>query len=198
MDHTIVGAAGVEHSRSQQPAKQGRRSARDQQPAIADAIASTAVPSAEQLCFYGLCGGAGVTTLASAVGFGWDGSAFGLPEPPARRLPLVAVTRSNAHGLRRAQQEAAVWAAHRHAEPWQQLGLVVVADAPGRLPPSLHELLDLASGGWPRLWRIGWIEDLRLGQPPTAVSAESAIAELRNDLLGLMSGRNQPVTKKRP
>lgn len=139
------------------------------------------------LCFYGLCGGAGVTTVASAVGFGNDASTSGLSEPNGEiPLPLVAVTRSHAHGLQRAQQEAASWAAHGHMTSYAQVGLVIVADAPGRLPRPLRELLDLVSGGWPRVWRIDWVEALRLGEPPTAIANERAVVNLRRDLLQLL------------
>jgi len=46
------------------------------------------------------------------------------------------------------------------------LGLVVVADAPGRLPKPLRDLTDLVTGGAPRAWRVGWQEKWRQGNPP--------------------------------
>jgi hypothetical protein len=154
-------------------------------------------PTEAQLCFYGLCGGGGVTTVAAAVGFGKDASATGLPAPNGTTAqPLVAVTRSHAHGLQRAQQEAAAWAAHGHTGSWRQVGLVVVADAPGRLPRPLQELLDLASGGWPRVWRVDWFEVLRLGEPPTAIATARSVANLRNDLLGLLPDLDHSDSKE--
>jgi hypothetical protein len=74
---------------------------------------------------------------------------------------------------------------------------VVVADMPGRLPRPLRELLDLVSGGWPRIWRIDWIEALRLGEPPTAIANERAVVNLRSDLLELLPDLSHTDMKER-
>lgn len=44
------------------------------------------------------------------------------------------------------------------------LGLVVVADAPGRLPRILRNRVRLVSGAVPRLWEIPWVGPWRLGE----------------------------------
>lgn len=56
---------------------------------------------------------------------------------------------------------AAQWASG--AVPVDLLGLAVVADAPGRLPGPLRDLVRLVGGGVPHLWRVPWSEDWRLG-----------------------------------
>jgi hypothetical protein len=43
------------------------------------------------------------------------------------------------------------------------LGLVVMADAPGRVPRSLRDLLQVVSGGVPRTWTVPWVEAWRVG-----------------------------------
>lgn len=127
----------------------------------------------------GLHGGAGVTTLARAVPGGAD---FGrLPgEEGWPALPVVAVCRSHAGGLEAAQRWAA-WAAEHGEVP--VLGLVVTADAPGRLPRQLESMVRLISGGYPSLWRLPWVKAWRLGQPPTPANTPPAYRHLLKDLI---------------
>ncbi|MGI5347351.1 DUF6668 family protein [Streptomyces sp. CA-250714] len=113
----------------------------------------------------GVHGGAGVTTLERAVPGGQDAHrAWPVSEVPQ---PVVLVARSSAGGLKAAQSAAQQWAS-RTVTGVELLGLVVVADAPGRRPRVLRDLLRLASGAVPRLWEIPWVEAWRLGEPATA------------------------------
>lgn len=127
-------------------------------------------------------GGAGSSTLAAAAGGGGvdAGRQWPVPEPPGiARVVLVA--RTHASGLRAAQAGARQWAAG--AVPRVQLlGLVAVADAPGRLPRPLRELLELIEGGFPRVWRLPWVEALRLGDPPAQAGLPTSFARLTTDL----------------
>lgn len=112
----------------------------------------------------GCHGGAGVSTLAAAVPGGRDAErAWPLP-PPRRTSRVVLVARTNADGLHAAQDAARQWAAGR-VPGVTVLGLVAVADMPGRLPRPLAALLHLVGGGVPRLWVVPWIDALRLGRP---------------------------------
>ena len=52
------------------------------------------------------------------------------------------------------------WAAGQ-TPPVQLLGLLLVADAPGRLPKPLAHLASTLAGGVPRSWQLGWIPELR-------------------------------------
>ncbi|MFI6662838.1 DUF6668 family protein [Streptomyces sp. NPDC050523] len=113
----------------------------------------------------GVHGGAGVSTLEEAVPGGRDA---GRSWPVSRNSPpVVLVARSTARGLRAAQNAAQQWASHM-VTGVDLLGLVVVADAPGRRPRALRDLVQLVSGAVPRLWEMPWVEPWRLGEPPLA------------------------------
>ncbi|MFF7684492.1 DUF6668 family protein [Microbacterium sp. NPDC007973] len=129
----------------------------DQLP-IADQRATPAV------WWLGAHGGAGESTLATlapgwsaAAGHAWPRSANGEP------TPVVIVARSNAAGLRAAQNALRQWAAK--LTPSNVLGLVVMADAPGRMPRALRDLLAVVGGGGPRTWTVPWVDAWRLDDP---------------------------------
>jgi hypothetical protein len=140
-------------------------------------------------CWVGLHGGSGVSTLAAAAGAGTDVSRV-LPGPGRKvPVPVVNVARTSAFGLVRAQQVA------RLSEngvtvlggPGALLGLVLVADAPGRLPKPLAELRHLVSGGFSRVWDIPWVEAWRLGDPPTEANAPKELRRMVEDLRSMTS-----------
>jgi hypothetical protein len=128
--------------------------------------------------WHGLHGGAGVNTLDRAVP---GGHVFGIDDDhdtwPA--LPVVAVVRSHAAGLQAARNFAAMIA---DAPGWFVLGLVVVADTPGRLPRDLERLVQLVSGGYPTLWRCPWVEEWRRGEPITPRNVPHPYQQLLRDL----------------
>ncbi|UGQ12304.1 hypothetical protein LO772_01445 [Yinghuangia sp. ASG 101] len=112
----------------------------------------------------GCHGGAGVSTLASAVAGGRE-STKAWPIPAKGNVSrVVLVARTNAPGLAMAQVAARQWAAGR-VPGVTLLGLVAVADAPGRLPRQLAELLRLVAGGVPKAWFVPWIDALRFDRP---------------------------------
>ncbi|MFD4524113.1 DUF6668 family protein [Streptomyces sp. NPDC058470] len=112
----------------------------------------------------GVHGGAGVTTLERAVPGGRDA---GLAWPVSVESPsVVLVARSGANGIEAAQNAARQWASGM-VPGVDLLGLVVVADAPGRRPRVLQNLVRLVSGAVPRLWEVPWVEPWRLGESPT-------------------------------
>jgi len=130
----------------------------------------------------GVHGGAGVTTLEQAVPGGRDaGRAW-----PAATLPqsVVLVARSGANGIAAAQNAAQQWASGMVAGV-DLLGLVVVADAPGRQPRVLQDLVRLVSGAVPRLWEIPWVEPWRLGGSPLE-NLPKQCAPLARDLARLV------------
>lgn len=136
----------------------------------------------------GCHGGAGASTLATVIPTGADaGRYWPVPiYPGVGRVVLVA--RTHAHGLRSAQAAARQWASGMLPGHVQLLGLVVIADAPGRLPKPLRDLLRLISGGVPRTWEIPWVEGLRFGDPPARTSLPAAFAELASALQQITSG----------
>jgi hypothetical protein len=142
-------------------------------------------------CFVGCHGGAGATTVTLAVPGGADaGRYWPLPQHPDI-CRVVLVTRAHASGLRAAQMAARQWACG--ALPTVQLlGLAVVADAPGRRPKPLRELLELVSGGVPRVWELPWVEALRLGDPPGQIPLPAAFSAMAADLHHLVTGGPRP------
>jgi hypothetical protein len=87
---------------------------------------------------------------------------------------VLAVCRSSVTSLAAARRFAAGWA-EGGLGGMTLWGLVVVADAPGALPKVLWDLVRLTKGGFPRVWRVPWVEAWRRGVAP----AEHAPPEVR-------------------
>lgn len=141
-------------------------------------------PRAAELWWLGVHGGAGESSLAALVA-GWPAAGHGWPRPPGDAPARVVLTaRSNVRGLRAAQTAARQWAAGLvpHVDV---LGLVIVADAPGRLPRPLRDVAQVISGGLPRTWTVPWIESWRLGEPPALSDAPREVRRLVDDLRAL-------------
>lgn len=141
---------------------------------------------AAELWWLGTHGGAGQSMLAGLVP-GWAEAGRGWPVVPTSltRSRVVLVARSNARGLRSAQAAAQQWAAGM--VPFANLlGLVVVADAPGRLPKPLRELKQLVGGGVPRMWTVPWLETVRLGESLSLGDAPREVRQMVDDLRALI------------
>ena len=115
----------------------------------------------------GAHGGAGEDTVAALVA-GARPTGHAWPTPDAAHgggtASVVLVARTHAAGLLAARAALAQWADGR--VPGVRLaGLVLVADAPGRLPRPLAQLAQRVAGGAPRTWRLGWQEAWRLAPP---------------------------------
>jgi len=124
----------------------------------------TDIQALAPLWWVGVHGGAGESTLAQLVpGSRPAQHAWPLPsEPgPGTRVPVVLVARSHWSGLRMAQNAATEWASST-TPGIELLGLVVMADAPGRLPKPLRDLAKVVGGGVPRIWRLPWVQEWRL------------------------------------
>lgn len=149
------------------------------------------LPSYEQaqradLWWLGVHGGAGESSLADLVPE-WRAADHGWPRQPGLTPARVVLTaRSNMCGLRAAQSAATQWAAGLvpHVEV---LGLVIVADAPGRLPRPLREFAQLVSGGLPRVWNVPWIESWRLEETPTLENSPREVRRLVSDLQAILN-----------
>ena len=107
-------------------------------------------------------------------------------------LPVVVVARTSAYGLSQAQRVAAVAASPDGFNVLERsalvVGLVLVADAPGRLPRPLVELKHLVSGGYLRVWDVAWVEEWRLGDPPNQANTPKDVRRLVKDLAALTLG----------
>jgi len=129
----------------------------------------------------GAHGGAGESTLeelfsgSRGAGRCWPLSATNVA--PAR---VVLVARTHAHGLTAAQTAIREWAGG--GVDVLLLGLVLIADAPGRLPHGLRRLAGLVAGGVPALWSVPWIEAWRVGEPPAPHNAPKIVRRLLEDL----------------
>ena len=129
----------------------------------------------------GAHGGAGESTLeelfsgSRAAHHSWPLTAANLP--PAR---VVLTARTHAHGLKAAQSAIREWAAGDAQV--LLLGLVLIADAPGRLPHGLRQLAGLIAGGVPAVWSLPWIEAWRVGEPPAPHNAPKVVRRLLEDL----------------
>lgn len=84
---------------------------------------------------------------------------------------MMVVARTHAAGLYAAQQALREWAAGG-SPPVALLGLVLVADAPGRLPRRLAHLATVVAGAAPASMRVPFIQRLRVGETVTASDSE--------------------------
>ena len=136
------------------------------------------------LWWLGTHGGAGESTLATLVP-SWPAADHAWPRTPQGPARVALVARTNERGLRTAQAAARQWAAGLvpHVEV---VGLVLMADAPGRLPKALRDLAQVVGGGVPRVWNVPWIEPLRLGVPLTHATVPREVRQLVDELRTLV------------
>lgn len=127
--------------------------------------------SAYGLGWVGAHGGAGVTTLSIVLG-GTDLRAA-WPDPvrgdPAR---IMLVARTHAQGLRAASRALNALREGRHPAGMELVGLVLVADAPGRLPPPLLARIRLLRSVAP-VWRVPWVAPWRLGRKVSSLPKQA-------------------------
>lgn len=154
-------------------------------PDVSDQLPTQAMAPAE-LYWLGVHGGAGESTLEKlepdwlAAGHQWPKAD---PSSPAR---VVLVARTHMHGLRAAQNAASQWASGLVPNV-EVLGLVLIADAPGRIPKPLREFAQLVSGGVPRTWQIPWIEQWRFEEHVPLAQTPRAVRHLIEELATLVS-----------
>lgn len=131
----------------------------------------------------GVHGGAGESTLA-ALAQGTRPAQHGWPiaDPPNVATNVVLVARSNYHGLTAAQRAATEWASGALGNSVTLAGLVLIADAPGRLPKPLRDLQQVVAGGLPRVWTLPWVDAWRLGPADPSTPLPKAFRELFAEL----------------
>ena len=137
-------------------------------------------PQPSGLWWLGVHGGAGESTLAGLMPAS-RAAEHAWPRQPSAIARVLLVARTNMRGLRAAQAAATQWAAGLvpHAEV---VGLVLVADAPGRLPRPLRETAQVVSGGVPRTWSVPWVETWRLGELAAPSDAPRDVRRLLDEL----------------
>jgi hypothetical protein len=125
--------------------------------------------------------GAGESTLerifrgSRAAGHRWPVA------PPGNAPVVVLVARTDARGLRAAQSAMRDW--QTRGLNLRLLGLVLMADAPTRLPRALRDLQRVVSGGVPRVWSLPWVESWRVGEVPSRANSPREAERLLEDLL---------------
>lgn len=131
----------------------------------------------------GAHGGAGESTLA-ALTPGWSAaSGHAFPRhTDGTTSQVVIVARSNAAGLRAAQNALRQWGAG--LTPSHVLGLIVIADAPGRIPRILRDRAAIIGGGGPRTWHVPWIDAWRF-EDPTSVPVPRDLQRIFDELRAL-------------
>ncbi|MEF9915583.1 hypothetical protein RJT17_36560 [Streptomyces sp. P5-A9] len=117
-------------------------------------------------------GGAGATSLAEVIGGVDVGSRW--PEP-SRGEPrrIVLVGRTSARGLRSVSQALAALDEGRAPKGLDLLAVVLVADAPGRLPLSLLSRIRVIRSVV-HVHRVPWIPAWRLDRTPKALPRQLA------------------------
>lgn len=123
-------------------------------------IRRSTVNGAPLLWIVGAHGGAGTSTWARILSVGDVGASWPQHVNPTRALSVVVCCRSTAAGLRAAQDVGIEWASG--ALPGQLVGLIVGADAPGRMPRELRELREVTSGAYPHSIFVPWQAQWRL------------------------------------
>ena len=150
--------------------------------------------SGAPLWWVGVHGGAGEWTLAQLVPQ-WRQAehAWPLVVGTSAAAPTVLVARSSVRGLRAAQLAATQWASGivPHVTV---LGLVVIADAPGRLPRPIRHLVKVVGGGVPRVWQVPWVEAWRLGEDVALQTSPREVRKLVDDLRALLQAGAERTT----
>ena len=128
----------------------------------------------------GAHGGAGETTIADLIA---GGRAAGHAWPIATEDDppnVLLVARTTHRGLHAAQSALREWASG--VVPVQLAGLVLIADAPGRMPKHLRQQAGVLGKAAPECWRIPWIAAWRDGNlDPGALPA--SVRELLSALV---------------
>ncbi|CAL9615210.1 hypothetical protein SUDANB108_05742 [Streptomyces sp. enrichment culture] len=122
-------------------------------------------------------GGAGATSLAEALGGADIGARW--PEP-ARGEPrrIVLVGRTSARGLRAVSRALGALRDGKAPQGLDLLAVVLVADAPGRLPLGLLRRIRVVRSVAP-VQRVPWIPAWRVGGQPKYLPRQlSALADL--------------------
>jgi hypothetical protein len=139
---------------------------------------------AAQFYIVGAHGGAGVSTVAALTG-GYDVG----PAWPHTGGPVLLCARTSYVALQAARFALRDVAAGGVPHV-QLLGLVLIADAPGRLPRELRGAVKKLQGATPHLWAVPWHPPWRLGATPDADNAPRAVRRLMRDLLYLVPDLN--------
>ncbi|MET8088376.1 hypothetical protein [Micromonospora sp. NPDC005237] len=159
-----------------QPVMLRRPRERDERP-----IRHRDVLSDEGIGWIGAHGGAGASTLTrllggTDIGCRWPDAAIG---DPAR---VAVVGRTSLDGLRAVSRALNAMREGRHPAGMRLVGVVLIADAPGRLPAPLLGRIRLLRAIAP-VHRVPWVPSYRVGaepkRPPRQLARLAALVEAR-------------------
>lgn len=152
-------------------------------PEAADRLPFWNVGHWSPLWVVGAHGGAGESTLAALIP-GATATGHHWPQQTDGVLRAVVVARSNLRGLVAARAAAQQWAS-RLVPGVELIGLVVMADAPGRLPRPLRDLLQVVAGGFARTWTVPWIDAWRTVEQVDPSAAPREVRRVVDELTAL-------------
>jgi hypothetical protein len=138
---------------------------------------SSVIPATAAAPFWwlGVHGGAGESSLA-ALFPGFPAAEHQWPVHRSARTRVVLVARTNHRGMSAVQAAMRDWSASYRGHT-DVLGLVLMADRPGKLPRPLRDLLRDLGGATPNLWRLPWIENWTVGEVPSLANAPTKEVE---------------------
>ncbi|MBB2959568.1 DUF6668 family protein [Pseudoclavibacter helvolus] len=160
-------------------------------PDRADQLGTRPFHREAELFLVGAHGGAGESSLA-ALSPNWVAAGHAWPHVTTsnNRSRVVIVARSNMQGLLDAQRAATQWGSG--LVPFVDVvGLVIVADAPGKLPRPLRDFAAIVGGGVPRVWNVPWSDALRLGELPDPTTAHKDVRAFVTDLTAILTGASR-------
>lgn len=113
----------------------------------------------------GAHGGAGTTTVARLLNIVDMGPLWPVP---SRGMPcyVLVAARTNAAGLDAASRMLASYRGRRYPQDSFLLGVVLMADAPGRLPKAISRSITILSSAVP-VTRVPWVCPWRIGEITT-------------------------------
>lgn len=152
-------------------------------PDLVDRLPRRDTADSATVWWLGVHGGAGESTLAAlATGTRAASHAWPLSTVTEVRNRVVLVARTNYAGLVAAQRAATEWASDTLNGRVDLAGLVLMADAPGRLPKELRDLEQVVAGGVPRTWVLPWVNGWRFAPPTTADTLPREFRQLFADI----------------
>ncbi|NQX37102.1 DUF6668 family protein [Herbiconiux sp. VKM Ac-2851] len=152
-------------------------------PNVVDRLPRRDVVWPATIWWLGAHGGAGESTLATlAAGSRPAGHAWPIPITPGTMHRVVLVARSNYAGISAARLAATEWASSALSDGIDLAGLVVIADAPGRIPKPLRDFERIVAGGVPHMWRLPWIDAWRVGPVDSRSPLPKEFRQLFSDL----------------
>ena len=143
---------------------------------------TTAPPAGPGVRLLGAHGGSGARCLAAVLDGTRHAAGKQWPTPTAGREQIVLVCRSSQRGLSAAQHHARHFRDGELRQRLDLLGVIVSADAPGRVPPPLRRLQKLLSGAVPILGEIPWQPAWRLGPAQPLAEAPAWLSKLQQAL----------------